>query len=451
MNQMKHLHEWSEHKARLASKGLINPVFVNLNQFSCEVNRTAVFAFESLLVARHAQRLGELIDRSLAIRRDIRELEVLEVKAATDYDLFNSTSVLDEQIDILRLQMRSKVSDQTGFTNAAAAFTTQSTLEKGLSEISRGRSEALAADLSDSATTRDLIKKRWQSLRDYQNAYHARYTEPGNAHNYGERAQLLLDVLKVLLEEALARAAALADGIEQIYGMSVPDVPTSVDLETVDQFAVWGLRIIRYLSHAAEQESLSEIVIPLVQPWWSQQPLIKQGDFDHALSNAENGKPISLSFQLPKNSFLDPRTRLKSIGVSFGNASAIVPGSGIDRNEIVDNFTRLTLKVTTPAQTRKDGSQYYRPPVLIGNVGLHGTNTRSVVEGNSVENLSPFGVWSIDVHPLVVWKDGSKQLISSPTYSDPVKDLKIFLRFYVPGDPQLFDSADVVEKTNSAH
>ena len=51
---------------------------------------------------------------SLIIRKDIRELEVLEVKAATDYELFKSTLTLDEQMEILRLQMPSEDTEQSG-------------------------------------------------------------------------------------------------------------------------------------------------------------------------------------------------------------------------------------------------------------------------------------------------------------------------------------------------
>src|ERR1700730_13210955 len=102
--------KWFEHKKRLTKKGLIHEIFTELHRVSFKLDPKQ--DLEPLLLSRHAQRMGELVDRCLALRKDIRELEVLEVKAATDYDLFKNTSTLDEQIDILRLQMSSKVSDQ---------------------------------------------------------------------------------------------------------------------------------------------------------------------------------------------------------------------------------------------------------------------------------------------------------------------------------------------------
>jgi hypothetical protein len=163
---------------------------------------------------------------------------VLEVKAATDYDLFSNTSKIDEEMDVLRLQTDSKAKEQLGFQNAAAAFANAVTLEKGLSEIAHGRDGALDEDLKTSNELKRLIATRWGSLRKYQDAYHARHKDPGNAHNYGERAELLLQVLTVLLDEALARAAALATGIYRIYGVKIPDVPTSVTLQTVARLSL---------------------------------------------------------------------------------------------------------------------------------------------------------------------------------------------------------------------
>lgn len=424
--------KWHEHKLRLADKGLVDAVFLNLNDLHFKLD--SEYTFEPLLIARHAQRLGELIDRSLLIRKDIRELEVLAVKAATDYELFKGTSNLDEQMDILRLQIPSKSSERSGFERAVGAFSS-TTLESGLAAIAKGRDGALREDLNSSATISDLTAVRWRRLREYQDAYHARHNESGNAHNYAERVRLLLEVLDVLMKEALARANALSIGINRVYHAQLPAAPTDIGLGNIDRFAVWALKTIQSLSRAAEQETASEIVIPLVQPWLaSGQPLITEADFNSAVSGATGGQPVQLRFELPSSPLLDPQVRVKSVGLSFGNDIDLVPGSGFDRNQTADNYTRLIARISTPAQVDEHGKTYFRPPVLIGNVALHGTAAGAVlVEGNSVENISPFGKWKIDIHPLLVWKDGSKQSIAQPTYSKPIKDLKLALRLYVPG------------------
>jgi len=140
-----------------------------------------------------------------------------------------------------------------------------------------------------------------------------------------------------------------------------------------------------------------------------------------------------LSFELPENTFLDSRVRLKGIGVSFGNAFDPVEHSGIDHNQTADNFTRLTIKVTTPPQKEEDGTTYRRPEVLIGNVGLHSTSGMSLVASNAIENLSPFGTWNIEIHPFFVWKNELQRKISDKNESARISDLKLALRFYVPG------------------
>lgn len=415
---------WFQYKANLAG---LNPIFTELDH---KVFRNSgTLSFEPALIARHAQRLGELLDRCLNIRKDIRELEVLDVKAQTDYQLFIATSKIDEELELLRLETASKAQEQTGFHSAAATFSLAASLEKGLSEIAQGRDGALGQEIKTANDMKSLVEKRWQQLRQYQDDYHSRHIAKGNAHNYGERANLLSNVLTVLLDEALARADALAAGIQLIYGVALTDVPTNIQLHTLDEFAVWALKTIRSLSHATEEETTFELVLPLVQPWLpNQKPLVDKKAFDQAIANAGNGKPILLSFDLPQNDLLDGRTRLKGIGISFGNSFSRVDQSGIDRNQTADAFTRLAVKIMPPEQGGDT-----RPSVFIGNAGLHGASEKPAVEGNSVENRSPFGNWSVQIHPFLVWKDHSRVIASDPNQSDVIRDLKLSLRFYIPG------------------
>jgi hypothetical protein len=76
--------------------------------------------------------------------------------------------------------------------------------------------------------------------------------------------------------------------------LSAVTTPVTVLPATVDQFAVWALKTIRSLSRAGEQETVSEVIIPLVQPWLpTQQPLMKEADFNSAVSGDAQGQPIS--------------------------------------------------------------------------------------------------------------------------------------------------------------
>ncbi|KXU84446.1 hypothetical protein CI15_23570 [Paraburkholderia monticola] len=409
--------------------------FLNADKLSIRL-ADSTLEYEPLLLARHASRLAELVDKCLALRKDIRELEVLSVKSLTDYELFESTSGLDEQLEVLRLQTNSKNVEASGFEKAIAIFGDTS-VEKGLTEISRGKQLGLQADVDDCTKMEKLITQRWANLRQYQEAYHARYTEPGNAHNFGQRAELLLRVLIVQMHEAVARAAAISSGVHVIYGQALEEFPHELTMQSLDDFALWALRALRELGRAADDEESAEIVLPLVQPWFGPNgSLIDMQTFKDAISGAK-GKPISLPFEIRDDGMLDARTRIRAISLSFGNEYN-PSSSGIDRNQTTDAFSRMFVKITTPEQIAEDGTSYRRSPVVLGNVCLHAAGSPlATADGATVENLRPFGKWTVDVHPLAVWKDSSIKTVSANRDDEAkmleVRDFKLTLRTYVPG------------------
>jgi hypothetical protein len=357
------------------------------------------------------------------------------MKAATDFELFQNTSKLDEELEILRLQTAAKTLDMKGFDDASNAFGDVS-IEKGLAHVCEGRRDALQSEIDSAAKMNELIKQRWDSLRKYQEDYHARYTEPGNAHNYGERATLQLAVLTTLMQEALARALAFQIGVKIIYGADLAAPPQELTLLNFDEFAIWALKALRQLGMAADQEETAEVVFPLVQPWFeSSTSLIDETTFNRLIADG-GGKPITLAFDIPRDGVLDVSTRLKAIGLSFGNRFN-AGDSGIDRNQTADAFTRLYVKIFTPDQTDGKGAAYARPPVLLGNVSLHGAGSAvAMADGSTVENLCPFGRWQVEIHPRAVWKDAEVRGINSTLHSDAIRDLKITLKTFIPGKMQ---------------
>ena len=396
---------WSKQKEKLVNAGLLHPVFSKLDTISFKA--TAPTDFEPLLLLLNAQRLSELLDRCLSIRKEIRELEVWAMKAETDYQLFKVTSVIDQQNETLRLQIDSKTAEQKGFHDAFSAFSNKVSLEMGLSAIAGGRDTALGADLTAANQLKQNITDRWKAVRDYQDNYYARYHQPGNAHNFGERASLLLNVFSVLIDEALARAEALVQGIEIIYGADIADMPTSVMMKDLDTFAMWSFRAIRSLSRVSEQETDTEVVIPIVQPWFLDgAPLITAAVFNNAIATAPGGQPITLPFNFPDNGLVASGARLKSFGLSFGAEYSAAAEAGLDHNQTADSFKRLLVKITPPAQAQDTSA---RAPIVVGNVGLHDSAQIAAVQGNAVQNLSPFGQWTVALHPFIVFKDQSKR------------------------------------------
>jgi hypothetical protein len=117
----------------------------------------------------------------------------------------------------------------------------------------------------------------------------------------------------------LAGVEALVQGIKSIYGFDIADMPTSVMMKDLDTFAMWSFRAIRSLSHVSEQETDTEVVIPLVQPVVSQwRASYCSYSLQQSIATAPGGQPITLPFDFPDNGLLASGARLKSIGLSFG-------------------------------------------------------------------------------------------------------------------------------------
>ena len=116
------------------------------------------------------ERVSDLIERCLAVRREIRELEVLAVKSIADYELFTKTSVIDQESDILKLLESARVAEKGGQDKAVSEFGTATPLTSGFGPIALGRSQGLAAEINTADRLTQLIKDRWLAVTDYQSA-----------------------------------------------------------------------------------------------------------------------------------------------------------------------------------------------------------------------------------------------------------------------------------------
>ncbi len=426
---------WSQLKKDFVSRGLLHSVFTTDLRISRDLTPQSggQTKFEPMLLSTHIEKLEGLCEKSLALRREIRELEILAVKSIMDYELFEKTSVIDEESEVIRLLKTAKIAEQKGQEAAVAAFGNAPALNNGFGLIANGRSHSLVEELNGVDRLLQLIKDRWSDVRAYQDAYYSRYNEPGNAHNYGERALNLVAILKKELEEAVDRAVALEIGLRTIYHWSPGAVPTEVDLANLDDFVIWVLEARRGIAFRAERETCFDIVVPLVQPWVDgKSGLMSSEAFDTAIG-AGTSDPISLQFKTDQRIFLNQDVRIKGIGLSFGNKFGLVIDSGIDRIQTADGFAKLSAIVVTPEQTDANGRSYRRPNLVLGNIGLHDSSEPSAyVEGNSVTNLSPIGSWEIRIHPWMVWKEAGALSVKDGVRSEPIKDLKITFRVYIP-------------------
>jgi hypothetical protein len=422
---------WKNLKEKLVDQGKLHAVFTKSLKVSS--GTTSPQKFEPLLLSTHIEKLEDLCEKCLALRREIRELEVLAVKSIMDYELFLKTSIIDEETEIIKLLHDSKTTEMLSLEAAATAFGNQPPLNNGFSITSTGRSGALDKELKGIVRLEQLIKERWADVRSYQQAYYARYTESGNAHNYGERAVNLHKILEKELAEALDRAIALDLGLKTIYGWSDGELPTEVDLASLDIFIIWVLEARRQIAWRAEKEICFDLVIPLVQPWSrGGNGLISKASFDAAIATPTSDW-ISLKFDLDARIFGNQNIRLKGIGLSFGNKFGLVIESGIDRVQTADGFAKVYAVIVSPEQVSADGTKYRRPNIALGNIGLHDSaQPLAFVEGIAVTNTNPIGSWEILIHPWMVWKESGELRLSDGVNGERIKDIKMTLRAYVP-------------------
>jgi hypothetical protein len=422
---------WTSLKHRLLQSGAVHPVFANTSAtVTVETEK-----FEPLLLSRHIDRIGELVEKCLAIRREIRELEILAVKAAVDYDLFLKTVDIDQQAETLRLFIPAKTAEKTGQDAAESAFGQKDNLAAGFSHVADARSRRLASEIADSTSLAALIVARCNNVKSYQAAYHARYSEPGNAHNYGERAANLLRILQNELQEALERAVALNEGLQTIYQWSPGPLSTTFDALMLDDFVVWTLEAQRGLALRAELETTFDLVVPLVQPWETAQAgLVAKATFDAAIAGGVDS-PITLKFTLDQAIFFGQKVRLKAVGIAFGNTFGLVVASGIDSVQTGDSFARISGTITSPTQTYSGGQKYNRPKIPMGNICLHqSAQPAAFFDGFAIENIDPSGDWEITLQPRIVWKDSAIQSLSKGVLERPIRDLKLTFRAYQPAN-----------------
>jgi hypothetical protein len=401
---------------------------------SLEVER-----FNPLLIGRHLDRLSEICQNCLALRKEIRDLEILAVKALAEYQLFETTSVLDERADFLRLHLEALDLESSGQSAARDKFGAASELTGGLGQVAEAQRARLVQQKKDGQELSTLSASRWSVVREFQRSYASRYEEDGNAHNYSQRASNLSRIFQQEYKEAAERALALQSGLKAIYGWDVGPLPEDFSIEGLDDFVVWVLMAKRGFGWRMESESVYDIVVPLVQPWTvgaKASGLIPKAEFDSAVLGAKE-EPVSLSFDVSKEIFLGKSVRLRGFGLAFGNKFGLVAASGVDSVQTEDSFVRLLALVQPPKQAFSDGTSRMPQEITFGNVGPHQASQPSAyVEDAVVQNISPLGKWTVRLHPNIVWKEAQRRRLAEGGYQNPIKDLKFFFRVFEPDNSQ---------------
>ncbi|MEQ1881711.1 MAG: hypothetical protein ABL878_12160, partial [Burkholderiales bacterium] len=215
---------WTKLKTQLVEQGALDKFFLEAGEMQ-ETGALADFtipdeAYFPLLIETYLREASSHLDRVLSYRREMRELEILAVRTAAEYVLQQEQTEANLKLAVIRLRAAQTRTEQTAQDKAAKAFQAGSAEVAGFRELASGASSRLGQDLADTAAEAQLLKDIHQRDSDYQRLYADRHKEPGNAHNYAERAGILLKLLQQDFAFAQKKCQALNSGFTLIYGRS---------------------------------------------------------------------------------------------------------------------------------------------------------------------------------------------------------------------------------------
>jgi hypothetical protein len=182
----------------------------------------------------------------------------------------------------------------------------------------------------------------------------------------------------------------------------------------------------RLLELRQQYETEVDMVLPLVQkPGWADSALVDLGTFNSAMALNGTGQLTPVVDQ-QKFFFGTPASpvRLRAIGLSF-----------VGTMETDWDYLRGTALVTPPSQPLNSsvtGTSFQPKTVLVGSVPMFGSSSPpAYVSGYAVQNISPFGTWTIRFGKYLV---GKRPPGGPEVDRTSLKDLVLHLRVvYEPG------------------
>jgi hypothetical protein len=246
--------------------------------------------FESLLKG-----CGSLLDRCLANKRDLAEMEVAGIKVALDYLSYRKLRPISDELESCVLQderahkMRESMEEAARVFAGGAAASDHVAL--GLREQALGSAEDYQKLNVLEARRRVLLKYKSDISDDAQTAMFTRYLAPGGVQNFAERHIRIRKLFKEDLDEAFRKIYSVCVGIRQCfkvvkldgYPLDVPLFESHADIggwcqqqaswidlvapDILDALVLWTRRAMRELERIIQYETEDTIVLPLNQYW----------------------------------------------------------------------------------------------------------------------------------------------------------------------------------------
>ena len=388
---------------------------------------SGAYEYEPLLYDRWLDEISAQLDRLLAYRREMQELEISAVKVAADYQLWSKRNLLDLELEKMRLNIAEINIKQETQINAAKEFNSAHELAQGFHALSSGAVKEIDAELKSLSEQKKILEEQYELNKYFQDLFFSRTKSPGNAHNYAERADFVRILLNQDALDCYKKATAIDAGIRQIYGEENPLLPKFSSAAFINELIFWCRTIMAQQNFRKQWEVEFNIIIPLVQvasPLLSS--LVSEKDFV-SVRDANVSGPAELYFTIPDGVFGDRSVRLLGVGVSFGSTPKI-QDSGTDKSNTILSYVKHRVCLVPPVQKIQDITNV-RPNIILGEVSVYGGEGGPCFSnGQECRNLDPIGDWVISVERNPAYKDIAKISLKSGIMGEVINDIKLHFK-----------------------
>jgi len=377
--------------------------------------------------------LATLSDRMALYRKEMRELEILAVSAATERRMHLASRSFERTL--AKLQLGKEISERKAelAKDVASKFDPTIPLGTGFRTDAIARQNISALEANSASQELTCLTSRWDLADQINDETWTRFNEPGNAHNYCERWQWAKRLLIEDAQEALQKALAVSVGIQTVLGMSASPLPDETSKDFVEEFTLWTRAIFREMEIEDQTAQEFGIVVPLVQPILpGGRSIIDPNTFKQEIAKAKATPDgaLELAFTLPELLLpQETKTQLRSIALSFSTESDIVDDTGIDRSAQRLAYARLQAELELPEQSHRGDAAGTLPRAYVGEVFVYGSSQGpAFITSKQIRNADITGQWRIKVMPRAVYQDSlsCEPLRGIDGYQ--VKDIKLHLR-----------------------
>jgi hypothetical protein len=379
-------------RANKASYGWLTPLVISLDAITSAHLKPLADKdplYDPFQVEDHLEEVSRLLDNCLAYRREIYDLQALATKTALEYELFSKQLESQKKLELNDGALKQLTAAKPHYVNASAA--------NGDATLKAMASASLATTIAASdweAVRTASIANKWQQLESYQKALTARHSEPGNALNYVERFNRVLEFYKQDVAEAFSLSRAAAAGIALTTNFKT-DIPPLNENNYLDKLVEWNRATVRQMNLFSRDDIQSEITIPIRYLSSLKTTYIDQMKEDGAgelLFDLSDYFPIGLT-----------HARLKGVGVTFSAASPEGPQL---------RYQQVAALVIPPSSRDPFGaadSMVQRHPIYLNaNIGDKTSPVHYSTSPN-LNNLSPKGVWSVTISKKMTVSDQNER------------------------------------------